>query len=183
MDCPIEISVYENDRTAGELQVRREGLYYVFSCRLALQASRILRLYVIYGFRVVPIGVLMPGADGLTLEHRISVHTWPLEKIATALCGYSPEAGWLPWRGAIGDTSVCGWIRERENGYLLAVDVSGAPFPLIENISDAEPLTLSGIDCMCLSLTPEGEIVSRAGQKSPAHAQRQPAEQGETGEL
>lgn len=158
MDCPIEISVYENDRTAGQLQVRREGLYYVFFCRLTLQTSRILRLYVIQGFRVVPIGVLMPEKDGLTLEHKISVHTWPLEKIDTALCGYSPEAGWLPWRGTVEQTELYGWIKEDGEDYSLAADVSKSPFPLIENLSDAEAITLCGIDCMCVKIDPAGEI-------------------------
>lgn len=165
MDCPIEIPVYDNDRTAGKLQIRREGLYYVFSCRMEMQSSRILRLYAINGLHVLPVSVLMPTKEGLHLEHKISVQTWPLSNVDTAICGFSPEPGFLPWRGEVEGTAVCGWIKEDEEGFLLAVDVSRDPFPLIESLPDAEQRSLSGIECMCLRLDPAGKLLRRTEQE------------------
>ena len=167
MDCPIEITVYEKDRTAGKAKITQEGLYYNVCCRLKIKQSRILRLYLLSGFHSLPIGVLMPAEEGLILNQKISVQSWPLKSVDAALCGYAPESGWLPWRGELERTQLQGWIKENETGYLLAVDVSETPFPLIESLADAEPITLSDIECMCLRIDRTGKILKTDFQNIP----------------
>lgn len=167
MDCPIEITVYEKDRTAGTAKITQEGLYYRISCRLKIKPSRIERLYLISGFHSLPIGVLMPTEDGLLLNQKISVQSWPLDTVDAALCGYAPESCWLPWRGELEGTQLQGWIKEEQTGYLLAVDVSETPFPLIESLADAEPITLSEIECMCLRIDRTGKILKAVFQNIP----------------
>lgn len=64
--------VFYSDGTAGTLAVSREGLMTVFSCICSHVSNDVLRLYCLCGGRAVPIGVMTPCSNNLTLSRAFS---------------------------------------------------------------------------------------------------------------
>lgn len=68
-----DYDVYLGKQQSGRIQVRRQGLYYRFSCRCRLTGDVICRLYVSCGGKGENLGVLVPMDGGFGLETRIPV--------------------------------------------------------------------------------------------------------------
>lgn len=156
MNCPMELPIYDGGQVCSSLKVEREGLYYHFSCRCELPKGQMRRVYAINGLQIVPLGLLMPDGDGYTLRETVSVRSFPMEDITTAVLGSSPEPDLLPWRGEIDGAAVeRSWLRKERNGYTLCIPRE-EPFPLPADLSQAKPKTCGTVECLCLSLDSEG---------------------------
>lgn len=166
MECPNTIPVYFDGQQICQLQVERLGLYYHFTCRCNPQSPRILRIYAVSGLQAVPLGILMPKDGEFVLDEKISVRMWPLADIDTAVCGYSPETGVLPWRGEVDGVTVDGWLRHTSSGHELLLAENGAAFPLPANWQDVEQKPCGGIPCAALQLDESGQIVSKLQPES-----------------
>lgn len=71
MDGNYELSL--GDRKIGSVQVRKQGLYYHFSCRCALSGNAVCRLLVSCGGRQENVGVLVPMEGRFGIEKQIPV--------------------------------------------------------------------------------------------------------------
>lgn len=58
---------------AGKVLVRRQGLYYHFSCRCRLHCDTIYRLVVSCGNHRENLGILVPDGDGFILQTKLPV--------------------------------------------------------------------------------------------------------------
>lgn len=65
--------VYFGSEMAGKVQVKREGLYYRFTCRCKLSGDVVCRLHVTCGDKRESLGVVVPMDDGFGLDTRIPV--------------------------------------------------------------------------------------------------------------
>lgn len=65
--------VYFGKEMAGKVQVKREGLYYRFTCRCQLSGDVVCRLHVACGDKRESLGVVVPMDDGFGLDTRIPV--------------------------------------------------------------------------------------------------------------
>lgn len=70
--------MYEGD-TAGQLEIRKEGLVTVFDCICSLVSRSVLRLYVVSGGNTIPLGVVIPCSSSLTLSRKLTKND--LEKL------------------------------------------------------------------------------------------------------
>lgn len=71
----IEREVTVGSRSVGRVQVRRQGLYYVFHCRCALSGETPWRLEAACGEKKEDLGVLVPMDGGFGLDTRRPVKT------------------------------------------------------------------------------------------------------------
>lgn len=69
----IEREVTVGSRSVGRVQVRRQGLYYVFHCRCALSGETPWRLEAACGEKKEDLGVLVPMDGGFGLDTRVPV--------------------------------------------------------------------------------------------------------------
>lgn len=90
--------VYLGNEMAGKAQVRREGLYYCFTCRCQLSGDVVCRLYVACGDKRENLGVVVPMDDGFGLNTRIPVkRLGEGEMVFTLLPKYDiPEETFVP---------------------------------------------------------------------------------------
>ena len=66
-------SVMLNDQQAGKVSVRRQGLYYHFSCICCLNNDNIYRLVVCCGDRREKLGILVPHEGSFILNTKLPV--------------------------------------------------------------------------------------------------------------
>lgn len=158
MDCPFEIPVYEGNNEAGTLYISKQGLYYHLDCSLHNQTSRVLRLYLMDGFETVPVGVLMPEAESLTLHEKVSVRTFPLSKVTAAVAAWVPQPGLLPWRGEVDGILVTGWLQKEQTGFKLLLPTD--EFPFVESLAEAEAMVLGELECLAVFLDDKGTLFS-----------------------
>ncbi len=59
--------------TVGKVNVRRQGLYYRFTCRCRLSGDTLFRLRVLCGEKLENLGILVPVDDGFGLDTKIPV--------------------------------------------------------------------------------------------------------------
>ncbi len=71
----IEREVTVGSRSVGRVQVRRQGLYYVFHCRCTLSGETPWRLEAACGEKKEDLGVLVPMDGGFGLDTRRPVKT------------------------------------------------------------------------------------------------------------
>lgn len=71
MDQQYEVTI--GGKQAGKVSVRRQGLYYCFSCRCCLAGDIIYRLVVSSGSARENLGILVPDKGGFVLETRLPV--------------------------------------------------------------------------------------------------------------
>lgn len=65
---------YEVDfagRTAGKVQLLRQGLYVRIICRCTVPGDQVLRLFAQWGDRKENLGVVVPDGDGFLLDKKI----------------------------------------------------------------------------------------------------------------
>lgn len=65
--------IYFGNQMAGKVQVKREGLYYRFTCRCQLTGDVVCRLNVNCGDKRDSLGVVVPMDGGFGLDTRIPV--------------------------------------------------------------------------------------------------------------
>lgn len=68
-----DYDVFFGTRQSGRVQVRRQGLYYRFTCRCRLSGEVVCRLYVSCGGKRENLGVLVPMDGGFGLDTQIPV--------------------------------------------------------------------------------------------------------------
>lgn len=66
-------SVTLNNKPAGKISVRRQGLYYHFSCRCCLNSENIYRLVVCCADKEEKLGILVPSEKSFVLNTQIPV--------------------------------------------------------------------------------------------------------------
>lgn len=66
-------SVVLNGQQAGKVSVRRQGLYYHFSCRCRLNSENIYRLVVCCGNNKEKLGILVPSDGSFILNTKLPV--------------------------------------------------------------------------------------------------------------
>lgn len=67
-----DYQVYFGNQPCGKVQVRRQGLYYRFTCRCRLTGDALCRLLVSVGTHQENLGVLVPVEGGFGLDTRIA---------------------------------------------------------------------------------------------------------------
>ena len=80
-----EYKVTFQNRMVGKVSVRKQGLYYCFSCRCMLEGNELCRLQLTYGDAVEDLGILVPMEGGFGTDTRIPVKRWTEEKGAFQL--------------------------------------------------------------------------------------------------
>ena len=68
-----DYDVYFGSQSCGRVQVRRQGLYYRFTCRCRLTGEVVCRLYVSCGGKRENLGVVVPMDGGFGLDTRVPV--------------------------------------------------------------------------------------------------------------
>ena len=66
-------SVMLNSKPAGKVSVRRQGLYYHFSCRCCLNSENIYRLVVCCADKEEKLGILVPSEKSFILNTQVPV--------------------------------------------------------------------------------------------------------------
>lgn len=66
----IERDVLLGGKPVGRVQVQRQGLYYVFTCRCGLSGETVWHLIASCGEKQADLGVLVPESDGFGLTTR-----------------------------------------------------------------------------------------------------------------
>jgi len=66
-------SVMLNNQQAGKVSVRRQGLYYHFSCRCHLNNDNIYRLFVCCGDKEEKLGILVPSEESFILNTKLPI--------------------------------------------------------------------------------------------------------------
>lgn len=77
-----QYDVFMSGKNIGNVNVTKEGLYYVFHCRCDLPDSEIFRLFAENGKQVTDFGVLVPGKEGYTLLKKIPVKKFGEEPLS-----------------------------------------------------------------------------------------------------
>lgn len=77
-----QYDVFMSGKIIGNVNVTKEGLYYVFRCRCDLPDAEIFRLIAENGEHVTDFGVLMPGKEGYTLLKKIPVKKFGVEPLS-----------------------------------------------------------------------------------------------------
>lgn len=65
--------VYFSDKLCGKVQVRKQGLYYLFICRCQISGDVICRLKAVFPTGEQSLGILVPIDDGFGLQTKIPV--------------------------------------------------------------------------------------------------------------
>ena len=68
-----EYEVTFRNRPVGKVSVRKQGLYYIFSCRCRLERDELCRLQVTCGNVSEDLGILVPVEGGFGIDTRIPV--------------------------------------------------------------------------------------------------------------
>lgn len=66
-------AVYLNGQAVGKVQVKREGLYYRFTCRCRLSSQSVCKLEA----SGVSLGILVPMGDGFGLDTKLPAKRFP----------------------------------------------------------------------------------------------------------
>ena len=64
-------AVYLGDKTAGKLQIEKEGLYYRLTCRCVVPDDLVYRLFAVTDQRRENLGVVLPENGGYVLQRKI----------------------------------------------------------------------------------------------------------------
>ena len=84
--------VFFGQAQVGKVQVRKQGLYYRFSCRCRMAGEVVSRLMICWQDRQESLGILVPVEDGFGLE----------TKVAAKKCGVGkPEFRVVPNKSAV----------------------------------------------------------------------------------
>lgn len=86
-------ALYFGGQAIGKVQVTRQGLYYIFSCRCRLSGGVVCKVLVRCGGVTENLGILAPEGDGFSLVTRV-----PVKRFG----GGSPEFTVVPNRPEFG---------------------------------------------------------------------------------
>ncbi len=73
----------------GQVQVRKEGLYYRFSCACRLSGDVISRVLVTCGGKSESLGILVPGGGSFTLETKL-----PAKRLGQGIPEFTIVSNW-----------------------------------------------------------------------------------------
>lgn len=66
--------VLYNGKVVGNVEVRKEGLYYCFACRAALRTGMIYRLFLQCGNEEIDLGILVPQNHEFTTKKKLPIN-------------------------------------------------------------------------------------------------------------
>lgn len=115
--------ITRSGKAVGRARVRREGLYYCFSCRCA--GSGIFRIRVSRGGKEENLGIPLPENGGFVLETRLPVSRFPAGKFRF-------------------------FVEEQRREYFVPV-VPGQPFDRLEQLKNARYAERDGIAGVMIS--------------------------------
>ena len=72
--------IYWDEKTIGQVQISRKGLYYLFVCKCSFTESCVCRLMIRCGTKTERIGILVPEGDAFVLKKQIPIKNFHSEK-------------------------------------------------------------------------------------------------------
>jgi len=147
----MDYVIYAQGTEAGRVSIAPEGLYYRISAQCREPGQGLWRLWGCFGTESRCLGVLAPGAGGLRLERRVSMHSWPVLPESFVL-GREAE-GFRPWRGSLAGQEIPDAMIRAESGggFTLALFVPPeGSVPFAERMDQMREAELDGRECLVL---------------------------------
>ena len=145
--------IYENGLPVGTCEMRREGLYRIFHCKIGKKGEQPRRIYVLSGYGSEYLGVA--DRDG-ELTARL-----PEKRLQNGADGFvattAPKGVWQPWRGELDGVGVeSAFLRQRDDGFDVALPPEQAVrFP--EWVEQFQRELLFGAEYALLPLNADGQ--------------------------
>lgn len=156
----IELAIYENGVPVGTLQAQREGLFWVFSCKIRQTTEQIRRIYVVSGWRTEYLGIPYPCGEEAMLTAHVPAKHLP-DELTGAVATTDPRGQWLPWCGETDGVPVFqGYFRTAEDGIELALLPEEAQM-LPEWLPLMQPISVMGRERLMIKLDKNGMLPPR----------------------